>query len=325
MDEIGGEGGAQLLGSKGLAIKIRGVISTQIPSVDAAIGRGGVPLGRLTMLHGKEGSGKTTLALHIVAECQRQNGIVVYMDKEYKLDPDYAAAIGVNTSKLIISQPSYLEKVFETSHKVIESAAKHRKATGERTPILLVLDSMNAAITKAQFEGEWEDKYVAPASRVFSELLPKLVPAVHKEDISLLWISQMRQKIGVMFGDDVETCGGNAPKHWASLILKITRIGTSKADGEKVANKLRIEPVKNQISPPFRRAECEVTYGTGIDKVKSLLWLAEKQGLVKKGGGGWYSFGSHKLGQGMDNAAKFLREMTDVRDELAAASEKLGW
>lgn len=325
LDEIGGEDGAQLLGSEGLAIKIRGIISTQSPSIDWATGRGGIPLGRLTILHGKEGCGKTTLALHIVAECQQQKGIVIYMDKEYKLDPDYARSIGVNTKRLLIIQPPHLERVFETTQRVIEKAKAHREATGKRTPILIVLDSMNAAITKAQFEGGYEDQHVAPEARVYSRLLPKLIPLVSQEDVALLWISQVRQKIGVKFGDPNDVCGGNSPKFYASMILHITNFGSEKEDGEKVANKLWVEPKKNQIAPPFKKAEVQVVYGKGLDKEKSLIWIAEKLGVVKKKGS-YYNHNGERLGQGLKAAAQTLRVDEEWYEKiLKEAKEKGGW
>lgn len=325
MSEIGGEGGAQLLGSKGLALKIRGVISTQCPGIDWATGRGGIPLGRLSILSGKEGSGKTTLALQIVAECQRQHGIAIYMDKEYKLDPDYAKALGVDTKRLVIVQPSYLEKVFETYDKVIEKAAAYRRVSGKRVPILLVLDSMNAAITKAQFEGEWEDQHISPQARVYSQLLPKLIPKVHKEDVALLWISQIRQKINITYGSPNDICGGNAPKFYASMIMEVTRTSSTKENEQRVSNKLKVECVKNQIAPPFKKAEVEVVYGKGIDPERSLIWLAQKLGVIKLKGA-FYQHGGHNIGQGMKAAAEELREDETWRTKiLAETREKGGW
>jgi len=317
--------GAQLLGSEGLAIKVRGVISTQCVSIDAAIGRGGIPLGRLTILHGAEGSGKTTLALHIVAECQRQNGVAIYMDKEYKLDPDYArSGIGVDTSRLIIVQPPYLERVFDNCHKIIQKAAAHRTKTGKRVPILIVLDSMNAAITKAEFEGEWEDKHMAQSARAFSQLLPKLMPQVHKEDVALLFISQIRQKFNVMFGNADEVAGGNAPKHWASLILKVTRLGANKEGDEKVSNKIRVECVKNQIAPPFKKAECDIVYGHGIDKESSLIWLAEKNGVIKRSGS-TYTYADLKIAIGIKALAKKLKEDRKLFSMIKHDVREVGW
>jgi len=315
LDELKGQDGAQLLGSEDLSIKIKGVISTGCPSVDAAIGRGGIPRSRLTILHGQEGSGKTTLALHIVASCQQMGGIVVYIDKEYKLDPEYAAALGVNLDKVIIMQPSYLERVFQVIEQIIDKASEHRKKTGQSTPILVVLDSMNAAISKSQFDGTWDDKHYAPQARVFSELMPKLMPKVSHEDVALLFISQIRKKIGVMFGSDEEICGGWAPKFYASLIMGITKLSATKEDGEKVSNRIRVECFKNQIYPPFKRAECEIVYGKGIDKERSLLWITEQKGIVQKNGA-WYKYGKNKLGQGAAAAATNLRKHPGVYERL---------
>lgn len=335
LEAAGKENGAQLLGSEGLAIKIRGVISTQCPGIDAALGRGGFPLSRLSILHGKPGSGKTTLALHIVAECQRQGGIVVYIDKEYKLDPDYARKVGVDTERLIIVQPSYLEKVFEICESIIEKAAKHRKKTKERIPILIVLDSMNAAITKSQYEGGFEDQPTyGPQAKVFSQSLPKLIPLVSKEDICLLFVSQVRKKIGVIFGDDEEIAGGSAPKFYASIIAKITRMGSIKetknfkTELEKkraniIANKIKVEIVKNQVAPPFRKALCEIRYGEGIDKEASLVELAISENIFEKSGV-WYKFKDETIGQGVSGVAKFLRDNPKIRSMVLKKVRKKG-
>ena len=319
-----GEDHAQLLGSDGLSIKIKGIISTQVATIDAAIGRGGVPRSRLTIIHGAEGSGKTTLALQIAAECQRVNGVVVYIDKEYKLDPEYAAALKVNVGKIIYLQPDHLEGAFAAMEVAIKRLAPLRKA-GLVGPMVIILDSMNAAITKAQFEGEWEDKHMAPQARVFSELTPKLMPLVHKEDVSLIWISQVRKKVGVVFGDDNEVAGGNAPKFYASLILFVTRLAKEKDGGEAVGNKIRVDVKKNQIAPPFKKAECTIVYGRGIDGEIALLQQGEKLKLVKKSGS-WLSVGKERVGQGYKSAAEHLRENNKLRNKLLRAIKtKLGW
>lgn len=324
--EVGVEG-AMLLGSDGLAIKIRGVIPTGIATVDAAIGRGGIPLGRLTILHGAEGCGKTTLALMIVAACQSAGGVVIYCDKEYKLDPDYAKVLGVDLSRVIWSQPEYLEKFFKMTEAAVKRAADLRKAmkTSRKVPILIVLDSMNACITKAMFEGEWDDQHMAPQARVFSRLLPKLMPQVHAEDVALLFISQVRSKMNVMYGSAEDTAGGNAPKFYASLILHIQKLGTKKdeASGEKISNKVCIEPKKNQIAPPFKKAECHIIYGHGIDKEIALLNQGEKFKLIKKKGS-WWSHGEERLGQGDTQAADALRSNPKLRAEIEKAIRKVG-
>jgi recombination protein RecA len=324
---LGAIDGAQLLGSDGLAIKIRGVLSTQSPGIDAAIGRGGIPFGRLSILAGLEGSGKTTLALQLVAECQRRGGVAIYIDKEYKLDPDYAKAIGVDIEHLVIIQPDYLEKVFEAGRATIEMAAKYREKTGERIPILFVLDSMNAAIAKSQYEGEFEDKQYSPQARVFSESLPKFLPLVSKEDVALLFLSQIRKKIGVMFGDDYTLSGGNAPRHYASLIMHISR-GQSTKDKEtyeKTANIVKVECIKNQIAPPFRKTEILIEYGKGINRAHSLIWHCENLGIIKKNGP-WISFGEENIGQGIKACCEKLAEDPKLFLRLKKAlRQKVGW
>lgn len=326
LEEIGDEGGAQLLGSDGLSLKIRGVVSTQNAEIDGAIGRGGVPLGRLTIIHGAEASGKTTLALHLVASVQAMDGVAVYVDAEYKLDPEYAANIGVDTKRLIISQPPYLEKLFALIDAVVKRAAAIRKARGRRVPILIIADSMNAFITKEMYEAEgYDKKEVAGPPRVFSSLLPKIMPLVSKEDVALVFISQVRKKIGVMFGDDEEIAGGNAPKFYASLVLHVRRLAAEREGETKVGNKVRVEPKKNQIAPPFRRGEAMIRFGKGFDRERALLTRGETLGLVKKSGN-TYQFKDDKLGVGNTNAVKFLRKNRELREALAKAIRNAeGW
>lgn len=299
--------GAQLLGSDGLAIKIRGVLSTQSPGLDAAIGRGGIPYSRLSILAGAEGTGKTTIALHLAAECQKRGGVVIYVDMEYKLDPDYAQAIGVDNKNLIILQPNYLEKVFEAGVKAIGKAKKYRESTGVRVPILFILDSMNAAISKEEYDGEYEDKQYSPQAKVFSKSLPKFMPLVSQEDIALLFLGQKRTKMNVMYGDNFNLIGGMAPPHYASLIMRIKRIGTKKEDNKNVASRVRIECIKNQISAPFRKTECLIEYGKGINKFDSLLWHAASLNVIKTKGS-WIEFGGKNIAQGMDKAIAILKK-----------------
>jgi recombination protein RecA len=322
-----GEDVAQMLGSHELSIKIKGVISTRCATIDAATGRGGVPLARLVILHGAESSGKTTLALQIAAETQALGGVVVYMDTEHKLDPEYAAKLGVNTEKLIIVQPSYLERAFKAMEGAIERAAEWRNRMGTSVPILIVLDSMNSTIAKSQFEGEWEDQHYAPQARVFSSALPKLIPKISKENVCLLWISQVRKKMGVMFGNDETIAGGEAPRFYASMVLKVTKIGTIKeGDGDKIANKVQVEPVKNQIAPPFVKAECVINYGKGFDQQQAVLSLAEKYGLVKKGKGksNLYTLGTVTLGNGVKKAAAKLLDNPRLQQKLLEVIRKKG-
>jgi recombination protein RecA len=324
LKEVGPE--VQLLGAGGLAKqKIRGVISTQAPGIDAIIGRGGIPLSRLTMISGPEGSGKTTLALHIVAECQRQNGVVIYMDKEYKLDVDYAGKLGVKIDDIILSQPSYLENVYAMSHQIITKVAESRKKTKQRVPILIVLDSMNAAIAKAQYDGKWDDQHYAPQARVHSECLPKLIPLVHKEDVALLFISQIRKNIGVQYGNDESTSGGKAPRFYASLILEVRYTGAEKEGDSRTAHKTKIVAVKNQIAPPFKKTEFKIRFGKGIDKMDSLVWHCTKLGLIEKSGA-WFSFKGTRLGQGINKSAETLRKNKELRKEINKKLRKeIGW
>lgn len=320
-----GDDGAQLLGSDELKTKIRGVISTQCMTLDAAIGRGGIPLSRLTILHGGEGSGKTTVALHLVAEVQRQGGVAVYIDKEYKLDPDYATAIGVDINRLIISQPRELEQVLKAIKKAISIASAARERTGKRVPILVILDSINAATAKARLEGDEGDSHIAPEARLWSGHLPAIVEECSKEDVALVLISQVRSKIGVMFGSNEDMAGGNAPRFYASLIIYIKRVGTHKRDGEKQANIIEAECRKNQIGPPFRKAKFHLAYGKGIDWEHSLLLQAEATGDVDVKGA-WLNFDGQRIGQGRDAAADRLRKNTELAAEIEqAVRTSIGW
>lgn len=316
--KVAGEDKAVLASGGGLDIKIRGVISTRCAPLDDAIGRGGIPLGRFTILHGPEASGKTTLACQLVAECQAMGGVCVYMDCEYKLDVDYAASLGVDMKRLILSQPSYLEQAFAIQEEAIKKASLFRERYGRRVPILVVLDSMNAAITKAQFEGEWDDQHMAPQARVYSSLLPKLIPMAAREDVALLYISQVRKKMNVQYGSDEEIAGGKAPPFYASLIINVRRIGSIK-DGEvSVGNRTQAECRKNQIAPPFRKALFVIAYGKGVDNERAIIELAAEKDILEKKGS-HYSFGARKLGQGLGPAAELLRKDPELLEQIKRA------
>lgn len=305
---------AQLLGSDGMAIKIRGVISTQCVTLDAAIGRGGIPLGRTTVLHGLEGSGKTTIALHCVAEAQRRGGMAVYFDTEYKLDRDYAAALGVDINQLVIVQPPHLEKTFELFYKTIQLSHRYRQQ-GITIPMLMVLDSIDSTKAKAVIEGEWDDQHVAAEPRVWSDKFPKLIPYLSKEDVSLLLISQIRQKIGVMFGKKDKTAGGNAPRFYCSLLMGVTRKESIRVGDDVIGNEVQVYIGKNQIAPPFKSAEFRIMYGAGIDYEDSLFREAVKREVIEQNGA-WYSFDGERLGQGADNVAKALRSDDKLREQI---------
>lgn len=310
-----------LLGASSMSIKIRGVISTQAPTLDYAIGRGGIPLGRLTIGHGGEGSGKTTLGLHLAAETQRQGGRVYYIDKEHKLDLDYAASLGVDVDAMYYSTPTHLEQAFEIMSKAIQIFAKYDdKKT--KVPHLIVFDSMNAAITKAQLEGDWEDHHMAPQARVYSQLLPKLIPIVSKTNVALYWISQVRKKMNVQYGDDTDIAGGNAPKFYASLILDVKKIGMAKEGEQKIGSKVKIFCKKNQIAIPFKEAELEISHGRGFNKERSLLEVAEGLGVVEKEGN-TISFDGEKIGVGVPASCEALATRADLRDGVEKAVRAL--
>lgn len=320
---IGGEGSAQVLGSDAAAIKIKGVISTQSPELDKAIGRGGIPLGRLSSIHGPEQSGKTTLALHIVAETQARGGVVIYLDKEHKLDPDYAAKIGVNNKRFIISQPPHLERIYELIDGAVDLAKKWRELTLATVPVLVVLDSINACISKAEYEGSFEDKHVAATARVHSALLPKIIPRVSKENVALLFVCQERVNIGKKFGDPLEMAGGKAVKFYSSLIMKVRNVGQVREggdDGDKVAQKTMVECRKNQIAPPFKKAHFTIRHGVGIDRLSSLLEQAIDLGVIERAPSkkdpskksSWYQFRGERFANGKGQA----REQMDEDEEL---------
>ncbi len=327
MVEAIGEENAMILGSATLALKVRGVISTRVPAVDEAYGRGGIPLGRITIIHGGEGSGKTTICLQTVAEAQSRGGWAVYFDNEHKLDPDYAASLGVNAKRLIISQPDTLEQFFDSAHKLVDRVKARRLETGKRTPVVVVLDSINSAIAKAVFEGNADSQHYGPEARVWSKQLPKLNKRISREDIALILISQVRAKIGVLFGDKDEIGGGNAPRFYASGIMKVTRVGSEKEDGLRVANWTEVDMKKNQIAPPFRKAKFLVRYGKGADFSRSLLGVATAAGIIEKPGSGTsYYYKGEKIGIGDGAATKWLKKNPEARADIERTwRESKGW
>jgi len=323
----GDESNAYVLGSNYAKMKVRGVIGTQLATVDAAMGRGGIPLGRLTVLHGAESSGKTTLALHIVSETQSLGGVAVYIDKECKLDPDYAKQVGVDTDHLIISQPDDIERIFSFIDGITLRASKIREIKGRRIPILIVLDSINPCKTKAQIEAGYGVEKIGDAAGAFSRYLPKVMPKVFKEDVALLFISQVRTKIGVAYGDKEEISGGWATKHHATIVAYVRRATGSEKDedGVKTAHNAIVDIRKNQIFPPFRKAPVVVRYGQGFDKSRSLIVQCERDGILTRSGA-WYSRGDDRLANGIDSTVALLNENDQLRSELLSELRtKHGW
>lgn len=303
---------AQMLGSEGIALKIRGVVSSRVPGIDLAIGRGGYPFGRLTVLTGGEGGGKTTLALHACAEVQSKGGLAVYCDREFKLDPDYAKAIGVNLDDLIVVRPHTLEDFVDQILRLIATLKKVREKTGKRRRVLYVLDSLNALKAKSVLEDEAGKHHIAAEARKWSEHLPEIIAQASYEDIALLFISQIRKKIGVMFGSPDDIAGGEAVKFFASVIAKVTYVGSEKEDikgtdkKKRVANKLEVVISKNQVAPPFNTTQILMSYGTGVHRSRSLIESAVSIGVGKKDGNSWFDHNGEPLGVGLKAAAATL-------------------
>lgn len=306
----------QTLGGLGYSIGLDRVISTQCPSIDLAIGRGGIPMSRTSVIHGPEASGKTTLSLHLIAETMRRGGMCIYIDAEGKLDPDYAKSIGVPIDRLVVSQPPYIERSFIIMDKTVDIANKH-KYDGKNFPVLLVVDSINALQTKSQYEADYEAQDVAAEARVWSKLIKKFNQKLFNSNVALLLISQERTKIGVLFGKNHNTGGGNAPKYYASVMMRVTKI---KNDPDSGLTTTRVKLEKNQIAPPFKTADFNIVYGRGIDYEESLLREAVEAGHIESKGS-WFDYNSEKIGQGSKNASGWLRENPDVCNDIA---EKLG-
>jgi recombination protein RecA len=307
--------------------RVRGVLSTHSATLDAAIGRGGFPLSRIAILHGKEASGKTTIALHLCAEAQRRGGLAVYFDKEHKLDPDYAAKLGVDVSRLVMPSTRTLEGVIQYMKATIRRAREIRKKTKRIVPIVIVADSLNAMKAFETLETTTGKKRYPAEARIWSEELPDIAEDLSKEHVALVLISQVRKKMNVMFGSDEEIAGGNAPKFYASLIVYVTRVGTEKSGSEtKVGSKIETECKKNQIAPPFRKARFVIYWNRGIDYEQSLVLQLEEMGLVKKLKQGHLAVGKIELGQGYAAAANTLRSRPKLRARLIELFYKRkGW
>ena len=303
IDRAFGKGSAMKLGQKE-AMNVES-ISTGSLGLDIALGVGGLPKGRVIEVYGPESSGKTTLALHVLAEAQKQGGTVAFVDAEHALDPVYARKLGVDIDELIVSQPDTGEQALEIVDTLVRSNAID----------VLVVDSVAALVPRAEIEGEMGDSHVGLQARLMSQALRKLTGSISRSNCMVIFINQIRMKIGVMFGSPETTTGGNALKFYSSVRLDIRRIGSVKQGDEVVGNETRVKVVKNKVSPPFRQAEFQVMYGKGIYHMGEVLDLGVQEGLVEKSGA-WYSYDGQRIGQGKANAAQFLDENRATADEI---------
>ena len=281
------------------------VIPTGSVSLDAALGVGGIPRGRITEVYGPESSGKTTLALHIIAEAQKRGGLAAFIDAEHALDPNYAKKLGVDTVNLLVSQPDNGEQALEIVETLVRSGAID----------VIVIDSVAALVPKAEIEGEMGDSHMGLQARLMSQALRKLTGTVSKSNTSVIFINQIREKLGVMFGNPETTTGGRALKFYTSIRLDIRRIATIKVANEMVGNRTRVKVVKNKLAPPFREAEFDIMYDQGISKEGDVLDKAVEFRIVQKSGT-WFSYNELRLGQGRENAKNFLRENPEVFQEI---------
>lgn len=298
-----GKGSIMTLGSAGLPDVE--VISTGSVKLDAALGIGGLPRGRVCEIYGPESSGKTTLCLHVVAECQKAGGTAAFIDAEHALDPQYARRLGVNLDELLISQPDTGEQALEIVDKLVSSGAVD----------LIVIDSVAALVPKAELEGDMGDSLPGLQARLMSQALRKLTSSVNKTNTLVVFINQIRMKIGVMFGSPETTTGGNALKFYASVRLDIRRIGTIKRGDEAIGNETRVKVVKNKMAPPFKTAEFDIIFNEGVAKTTEILDLAVDMKFVEKSGA-WYSYKGEKIGQGRDKTADYLKETPGLLAEL---------
>jgi recombination protein RecA len=290
------------------------VIPTGSIALDVALGIGGLPRGRVIEVYGPESSGKTTVALHAVANAQAAGGVAAFIDAEHALDPDYARALGVDTDALLVSQPDTGEQALEIADMLIRSGALD----------IIVIDSVAALVPRAEIEGEMGDSHVGLQARLMSQALRKITGALNNSGTTAIFINQLREKIGVMFGSPETTTGGRALKFYASVRLDVRRIETLKDGTDAVGNRTRVKVVKNKVAPPFKQAEFDIVYGQGISREGSLIDVGVEQGLIKKSGA-WYTYESDQLGQGKENVRAFLRDNPDLADEIEKKiKEKLG-
>ena len=282
-------------------------IPTGSLALDAALGIGGVPKGRIIEIYGPESSGKTTLALHIVAQAQKRGGEVAFVDAEHALDPDYAARIGVDIDSMLVSQPDTGEQALEITDALVRSGAVD----------VVVVDSVAALTPRAEIEGEMGDTFVGLQARLMSQALRKLAGNISKTNCVVIFINQLRMKIGVMYGNPETTPGGRALKFYSSVRLDVRRTEQLKAGGEVIGNRVRVKVVKNKVAPPFKEAEFDIMYGQGVSRLGEILDLGSKLDIVQKSGA-WFNYGEIRLGQGRDNAKEYLRQNPELAEEIAA-------
>ena len=282
------------------------VIPTGSIGLDLALGVGGIPRGRITEIFGPESSGKTTLTLHIIAECQKMGGTCAFVDAEHALDVNYARRLGVNTDELLISQPDYGEQALDIADMLVRSGAVD----------LVVVDSVAALVPRAEIEGEMGDSFVGLHARLMSQALRKLTGIINKTNSIVIFINQLREKVGIVYGNPEVTTGGRALKYYSSVRIDVRRIeGLKDSTGAFIGNRTRAKIVKNKVAPPFREAEFDIMFGEGISKIGEILDLGVKLGVVQKSGA-WFNYGEMRLGQGRDNAKQFLKDHPEVSDEI---------
>ena len=299
-----GKGAVMKLGDSAANMNVE-TIPTGSLSLDIALGLGGVPKGRIIEVYGPESSGKTTVALHMVAEVQKRGGIAGFIDAEHALDPAYAKNIGVDIENLYISQPDNGEQALEITETMVRSGAVD----------IIIVDSVAALVPKAEIDGDMGDSHVGLQARLMSQALRKLTAAISKSNCIVIFINQLREKVGVMFGNPETTTGGRALKFYSSIRLDVRRIEALKQGGEMVGNRTRIKVVKNKVAPPFREAEFDIMFGKGISKEGDVLDLAASVGIVQQSGA-WFAYGGDKIGQGRENAKAYLREHPEIMDEI---------
>jgi len=304
IDKQFGKGSIMRLGSH--RPEVMPAIPTGAMSLDIAVGVGGIPVGRVTEIYGPESSGKTTLALHVIAEAQKRGGTAAFIDAEHALDISYASRLGVDVDDLLVSQPDYGEQALEIAQVLISSNAVD----------VIVIDSVAALVPRAEIDGNVGDHHVGLQARLMSHALRKFTGILKRSNTALVFINQIRMKIGVMFGNPETTPGGNALKFYSSLRLDIRKIATLKDGQEVFGNRTRVKVVKNKVAPPFKMAEFDIIYGEGISRVGDLLDLAASQDIVEKSGA-WYSYEGERIGQGRENAKKFLKEHNEITTDIA--------